>query len=183
MSADAPSLEFLAKTGHDLVYERMQNGRVFGAEAQVLSFRGEAGGRARLSGFRRLVARRPGIAPGDIVYDYDVAHLLHDFISRAKHPTFYDAFPLRGLDDLVGRLVVQWPKPYMHDVCARRRRGIRRRDIESSAAAEDRAHRRMPAWPCRPFTTLSSVACRIPAGLMPALAKRSGEASTGLHGD
>ena len=112
-SADAPSLEHLAKTGHDLVYERMQNGRVFGAEAQVMSFRGEAGGRARLSGFRRLVARRPGIAPGDIVYDYDVAHLLHDFISRAKHPTFYDAFPLEGLGDLVGRLVVQWPKPYM----------------------------------------------------------------------
>ncbi|MCB1540957.1 MAG: hypothetical protein KDJ25_08950 [Rhodoblastus sp.] len=112
-SADAPSLDFLAKTGHDLVYERMQNGRVFGAQAQILSFRGEAGGRARLSGFRRLVARRPGIAPGDIVYDYDVAHLLHDFISRAKHPTFYDAFPLEGLGDLVGRLVVQWPKPYM----------------------------------------------------------------------
>lgn len=112
-SADAPSLEALAASGHDLVYERMQNGRVFGAEAQVLSFRGEAGGRARLAGFRRLRARRPGIAPGDIVYDYDVAHLLHDFIGRAKHPTFYDAFPLEGLDDLVGRLVVQWPKPYM----------------------------------------------------------------------
>ena len=112
-SADAPSLEALAATGHDLVYERMQNGRLFGAEARVLSFRGEAGGRARLSGFRRLVARRPGIAPGDIVYDYDVAHLLHDFISRAKHPTFYDAFPLAGVEDLVGRLVVQWPTPYM----------------------------------------------------------------------
>lgn len=112
-SVDAPSLEALAKTGHDLVYERMQNGRAFGAEARVLSFRGEAGGRGRLAGFRRLVARRPGIAPGDVVYDYDVAHLLHDFISRAKHPTFYDAFDLEGLDDLVGKLVVQWPRPYM----------------------------------------------------------------------
>ncbi|HMN71744.1 MAG TPA: hypothetical protein PKA55_07730 [Rhodoblastus sp.] len=112
-SADAPSLAALAATGHDLVYERMQNGRAFGVEAQVLSFRGEAGGRARLAGFRRLVARRPGVAPGDIVYDYDVAHLLHDFIGRAKHPTFYDAFPLEGVGDLVGRLVVQWPKPYM----------------------------------------------------------------------
>ncbi|MFT4096250.1 MAG: hypothetical protein QM651_03955 [Rhodoblastus sp.] len=113
ISADAPSLEALAASGHDLVYERMQNGRVFGAEADVLSFRGEAGGRARLAGFRRLVARRPGVAPGDIVYDYDVAHLLHDFISRAKHPTFYDAFALQHVADLVGRLVVQWPKPYM----------------------------------------------------------------------
>lgn len=112
-SADAPSLEALAKTGHDLVYERMQNRRAFGAEAQVLSFRAEAEGRARLAGFRRLAARRPGIAPGDIVYDYDVAHLLHDFISRAKHPIFYDAFELGGMNDLVGKLVVQWPKPYM----------------------------------------------------------------------
>lgn len=112
-SSDAPSIAALAQTGHDLVYERMQNGRVFGAEARVMSFRGEADGRARLAGFRRLVARRPGIAPGDIVYDYDVAHLLHDFISRAKHPTFYDAFALDGVSDLAGRLVVQWPKPYM----------------------------------------------------------------------
>lgn len=112
-SDDARSIEELARTGHDLVYERMQNGRAFGAQARVLSFRGEAGGRARFAGFRRLAARRPGIAPGDIVYDYDVAHLLHDFIARAKHPTFYDAFEIEGLDDLVGRLVVQWPKPYM----------------------------------------------------------------------
>ncbi len=112
-SIDAPSLEALAKTDHDLVYERMQNGPVFGGEAKVLSFRGEPGGRARFAGFRRLLARRPGIAPGDIVYDYDIAHLLHDFIGRAKHPTFYDAFALEGLDDLVGKLVVQWPKPYM----------------------------------------------------------------------
>jgi hypothetical protein len=109
----ARAIADLAKSGHDLVYERMQNGRTFGAEARVLSFRGEAGGRARLAGFRRLVARRPGIAPGDIVYDYDVAHLLHDFISRAKHPTFYDAFEIEGLEDLVGKLVVQWPRPLM----------------------------------------------------------------------
>ncbi|MFV0279146.1 MAG: hypothetical protein ACK5JM_00125 [Rhodoblastus sp.] len=112
-SADAPSIEALARSGHDLVYERMQNGRAFGEEAQVLSFRGLAGGRGILAGYRRLVARRPGIAPGDIVYDYDVAHLLHDFISRAKNPVFYDCFALDGLDDLVGRLVVRWPKPYM----------------------------------------------------------------------
>jgi len=109
----ARSIADLARTHHDLVYERMQNGRAFGGEAQVLSFRAEAGGRARLAGFRRLVARRPGIAPGDIIYDYEVAHLLHDFISRAKHPTFYDAFEIEGLDDLVGKLVVQWPTPLM----------------------------------------------------------------------
>ena len=112
-SPDARSIGALAKTGHDLVYERMQNGPVFGAEAQVLSFIGEAQGRARLSAFRRLRARRPGIAPGDIVYDYDVAHLLHDFIGRSKRPTFYDAFDIEGVGDLVGKLVVQWPKPYM----------------------------------------------------------------------
>ncbi|MFO1114599.1 MAG: hypothetical protein U1E28_02885 [Beijerinckiaceae bacterium] len=102
----------LARTGHDLVYERMQDGPAFGDTAQVLSFRAEDGGRARLAGFRRLKARRPGIAPGDIVYDYDVAHLLHDFISRAKNPVFYDAFDLEGLEDLVGRLVVRWPEAY-----------------------------------------------------------------------
>ena len=112
------SIADLAPSGHDLVYERMQNGGVFGGEARVLSFAGEAGGRGRLSGFRRLVARRPGIAPGDIVYDHEVAHLLHDFISRAKRPTFYDAFDIEGLDDLTGRLVVQWPAPLMR----RRRR-------------------------------------------------------------
>ena len=112
-SPDALSIATLAKTGHDLVYERMQNGPVFGPEAQVLSFIGEAQGCARLAGFRRLRARRPGIAPGDIVYDYDVAHLLHDFIGRAKRPTFYDAFEVEGVGDLVGKLVVQWPKPYM----------------------------------------------------------------------
>ncbi len=116
--ADCLSIADLVPGGRDLVYERMQNGRVFGGEACVLSFAGEAGGRGRLSGFRRLVARRPGIAPGDIVYDYDVAHLLHDFISRAKRPTFYDAFDIGGLDDLTGRLVVQWPAPLMR----RRRR-------------------------------------------------------------
>ena len=113
MGEGARSIDDLAASRHDLVYERMQNGAAFGQDAQVLSFTGETGGRARLAGYRRLVARRPGVAPGDIIYDYDVAHLLHDFISRAKHPTFYDAFDLAGLDDLVGKLVVQWPKPYM----------------------------------------------------------------------
>lgn len=110
-SADFRTIDDLAPTGHDLVYERMQNGRVFGEEAQVLSFRGEAAGRGRLAALRRLAARRPGVAPGDIVYDYDIAHLLHDFIGRAARPTFYDAFEIAGLEDLVGRLVVQWPKP------------------------------------------------------------------------
>jgi hypothetical protein len=109
-SADHASIADLARTGHDLVYERMQDGDAFGPAAQILSFRAEAEGRARLAGFRRLVARRPGIAPGDIVYDYDVAHLLHDFIARAKNPTFYDAFEMSGVDDLVGTLVVQWPE-------------------------------------------------------------------------
>jgi hypothetical protein len=97
-------------------YERMQNGFKFGHEGVVLSFIAEAYGQARLVGYKRFQARRKGVVPGSIVYDYDAAHLLHSFMARAKHPVFYDSFDLDGLDDLFGTLVVQWPKPLMRAV-------------------------------------------------------------------
>ncbi len=110
-SADFRCTADLMKGEHVLAYQRMQDGRRFGAEAHVLAFIAEPQGRARLVGFRRLVARRRGNVPGDIVYDYDRAHLLHDFAGRARWPTFYDAFEEEGLDDLFGQLVISWPLP------------------------------------------------------------------------
>lgn len=100
------------------LYERMQDGRMLGADTPVLTFAAEGEGRARLVGYRRFVARRKGLVPGDIVYDYDAAHLLHSFIARARCPVFYDAFDLSGLDDLLGRLVVAWPAPMMRNIRA-----------------------------------------------------------------
>ena len=77
----------------------------------VLSFAAMEGGRARLTGFRTFLMRAPGNVPGDIVYDYDAAHLLHSFIARAQTPIFYDAIEQSGLEDLIGKLVVQWREP------------------------------------------------------------------------
>jgi hypothetical protein len=102
----------LEASDHVRVYERMQDGRAFPHEAQVLCFVGEPGGLARFVGFRRFFARRPGVAPGDIVYDPDLAHLLHNFISRARRPMFYDSVDIPGLDDLIG-FRIQWPRPLM----------------------------------------------------------------------
>lgn len=81
----------LARTGHVLVYERIQDGAVFGQKALVAGFVETSDGNVRFAGLRRVVARRPGSAPGDIIYDPEIAHLLHNFITRAKDPTFYDA--------------------------------------------------------------------------------------------
>jgi hypothetical protein len=103
----------LATAGHERVYARMQEGLRLGSGRAILCFLGEAGGRARFCGFRRFMARRPGVVPGDIVYDYDVADLFHQFVSRSRRPVFYDALDLPGLDDLIGHLVVEWPKPAM----------------------------------------------------------------------
>ena len=97
-------------------YQRMHNGRVFGREADVLCFIAEPGGKARFTGFKRFTLRRKGIVPADIVYDYDAAHLLHSFLARARHPVFYDAFDLPGLDDLKETLVINWPRPIMRSV-------------------------------------------------------------------
>jgi hypothetical protein len=102
----------LEASGHARVYERMQDGRVFPHEARVVCFIGEPHGVARLAGFRRFFARRPGVAPGDIVYDPDLAHLLHNFIARAQRPMFYDSVDIPGLDDLIG-FRIQWPGPMM----------------------------------------------------------------------
>ncbi len=103
----------LLTTGHERAYARMHEGLRLGSGRAVLCFVGEPGGTARFTGFRRFFARRPGIVPGDIVYDYDVADLFHQFVARSRRPVFYDAMDLPGLDDLVGRLVVRWPAPLM----------------------------------------------------------------------
>lgn len=99
----------LANSHLALTYERIQDGAAFGARALVAAFVAQADGTARFAGLRDLTARRAGSAPGDIVYDPEFAHLLHNFISRAKAPTFYDA-----LDDTRGGClldsVVIWPK-------------------------------------------------------------------------
>lgn len=110
-----------------LTYARMQDGRRLGADRDVLLFLAEPAGIARLFGHFHFRARRKGIAPGDIVYDYDAAHLLHSFIARAHHPTFYDAFEIAGLEAFFGTLTVRWPAPMM--------RAIRRADDEAITVA------------------------------------------------
>ena len=112
-SADFRTIADVVREGVASVYARMQDGRRFGDEAKVLVFTAETDGAARLTSVQRFVARRKGLVPGDIVYDYDAAHLLHSFIARARCPIFYDSFDEPGLDDMIGRLVVQWPKPMM----------------------------------------------------------------------
>lgn len=103
----------LLTSGHERAYARMQEGIRLGSGRAILCFVGEAGGRARFTGLRRFFARRPGIVPGDIVYDYDLADLFHQFVARSRRPVFYDAIDLPGLDDAIGRLVVAWPRPAM----------------------------------------------------------------------
>jgi hypothetical protein len=115
-SADFTSTKDIIKENAFSTYERMQNGMKFGNEGLVLSFIAEKQGLARLMGFKLFRARRKGIVPGSIVYDYDSAHLLHSFMARAKNPVFYDSFDLDGLDDLFGHLLVEWPKPMMRSV-------------------------------------------------------------------
>lgn len=115
-SDDFPSLDAVLRQNLLGVYERMQDGRRLGHDNALLSFVAEPGGRARLVGYRRVFARRRGICPGDIVYDAEAAPLLHSFISRARAPTFYDAVEMAGLNDLFGRLVVDWPAPLVRNV-------------------------------------------------------------------
>jgi hypothetical protein len=107
----------LAAAGLVPLYVRMQEGRRLGTgERPTLIFVAEPAGHARLVAFSRFRPRRRGVAPGDIVYDYDGAPLLHAFIARARCPTFYDAFDEPGLEDLAGRLVVHWPRPLMRSI-------------------------------------------------------------------
>lgn len=109
-SADFRDIDDVAQAGALDIYDRMQDGPRIPHDACVLSFSAVAHDRARLRTFRRFLMRRQGNAPGDIVYHYDAAHLLHAFIARAAAPVFYDAIDESGCDELIGRLVVQWPE-------------------------------------------------------------------------
>ena len=100
------------------MYDRMQDGARIADDTPVLSFIATSNGLAQLTAFRQFRMRAGGNAPGDIVYDYDGAHLLHSFIARAATPTFYDATELATLDDLLGKLVVQWPETAGDNICA-----------------------------------------------------------------
>ena len=93
------------------MYDRMQDGPVIDHETLVASFAEMDGGLARLTDLRTFMLRAPGNVPGDIVYNYDGASLLHSFIARAVAPCFYDAIDHDGLDDLLERLIVRWPLP------------------------------------------------------------------------
>jgi len=111
-TSDLRTIADVVKANQLSIYARMQEGRRLGHDNALLSFVGEPEGRARLMGFAQVFARRRGLAPGDIIYDYDAAPLLHNFISRSRIPTFYDFSDLPGLEDLMGRLIVQWPRPH-----------------------------------------------------------------------
>lgn len=115
-AADFASLDDVVRAGALGAYERMQDGARLGRDSRVLTFLAEPGGRARLAGFRRFTLRRRGLVPGDIVYDYEAAHLLHSFLARARCPVFYDAIDEAGLDDLIGRLVLDWPRPHLRAI-------------------------------------------------------------------
>jgi hypothetical protein len=116
VSGDFRSLADVIAANALPMLDRMQDGPRIAHGALVLSFAALDDARARLTGFRRFLMRREGIVPTDIVYDYDAAHLLHAFIARAQTPVFYDAFDEDGLDDLIGKLVVQWPLPLARDI-------------------------------------------------------------------
>ncbi len=113
---DFRSIDDVERAGVLHLIDRMQDGPRIPDGSRVLSFMALPEGRARLTAFRTFSMRPPGIAPGDIVYDYDAAHLLHSFISGAANPVFYDAVDEAGLEDLMGTLVVQWPQPLTQDL-------------------------------------------------------------------
>lgn len=117
-SSDFRSIDDVQRAAALSTYDRMQDGPRFGDEAAVLSFIATKDGNATLTSFRRFTRRERGNVPGDIVYDYDAAPLLHAFIVRATHPTFYDTRDLDALDDLVGKLVVRWPEPLQENIRA-----------------------------------------------------------------
>lgn len=117
-SSDFRNIDDVLRAGVLPMYDRMQDGPRMGDNADVLSFVAIEHGHARLIAFRRFKLRASGNVPGDIVYDYDGAHLLHSFIARAAAPMFYDAQELSALDDLTGKLVVQWPESVSDNICA-----------------------------------------------------------------
>jgi hypothetical protein len=117
-SSDFRSIGDVQRASALSTYDRMQDGPRFGSHAEVLSFIATEDGGATLTAFRRFSLRERGNVPGDIVYDYDAAPLLHAFIARATQPTFYDTRDLDMLDDLVGKLAVRWPEPLHENICA-----------------------------------------------------------------
>jgi hypothetical protein len=116
ISADFQDIEDVIRANALPMYDRMQDGPRIPHDSLVLSFAALPHGRARLTGFRRFTLRRQGNVPGDIVYDYDAAHLLHSFIARAAEPCFYDTVDESGLEDLIGQLVLQWPEPLARNI-------------------------------------------------------------------
>jgi len=115
-SSDFRTIDDVLRAGVLPMYDRMQDGPRMGDGTDVLSFVATEHGTARLIAFRRFKLRASGNVPGDIVYDYDGAHLLHSFIARAATPMFYDTQELPALDDLIGNLVVQWPEPMAENI-------------------------------------------------------------------
>ncbi len=115
-SSDFRSIDDVRRAAALSTYDRMQDGPRFGDGARVLSFVATANGGATLTAFRHFTRRERGNVPGDIVYDYDAAPLLHAFIARAAQPVFYDTHDLDALDDLIGRLTVRWPEPLSNDI-------------------------------------------------------------------
>lgn len=116
VSDDFRDTEAIVSAGVIDMYDRMQDGPVIADGSRVLSFVAMDDGLARLTAFRTFKLRAGGNVPGDIVYDYDAAHLLHAFIARAAKPMFYDAVEIGGLEDLVGTLIVHWPEPLVTHV-------------------------------------------------------------------
>ena len=116
VSDDFPDTKAIVDAGVIGMYDRMQDSAVIADGSRVLSFVALDNGRAKLTAFRTFRLRAGGNVPGDIVYDYDAAHLLHAFIARAATPMFYDAIEIGGLDDLIGTLTVQWPEPLAMNV-------------------------------------------------------------------
>jgi hypothetical protein len=117
-SSDFHCIDDVKQASALATYDRMQDGPRFGDDAEVLSFIAMEDGSATLTAFRHFTRRERGNVPGDIVYDYDAAPLLHAFIARAAQPTFYDTRDLDALDDLVGKLVVRWPEPLHENIRA-----------------------------------------------------------------
>jgi len=107
--SDFRDIEDVVNANAHHLLDRMHDGPCIPDGAVVLSFVAHGNRKARLTAFRRFMMRRPGIVPGDIVYDYDAAHLLHAFIARTEHPHFYDVLDETGLDDMIGTLTVEWP--------------------------------------------------------------------------
>ena len=116
VSDDFPDTKAIVDAGVIGMYDRMQDSAVIADGSRVLSFVALDNGRAKLTAFRTFRLRAGGNVPGDIVYDYDAAHLLHAFIARAATPMFYDAIEIDGLDDLIGTMTVQWPEPLAMNV-------------------------------------------------------------------